>query len=124
MVDPGELLTYTLSLTYTAVLTPASNVILTDAIPANVTFLDATAPYSLIDGAVHWSFPNLEALESRNVLLTVQVPSTASGLILNQAYGAYGVGLPYTPGQLVSTPIIRFQLYLPFNWKNVDISGG
>ena len=46
MVVPGDLITYTLSITNTHEFIPTTNVVLTDTLPAGSTFVSATAPYT------------------------------------------------------------------------------
>ncbi|MDD5467241.1 MAG: S8 family serine peptidase, partial [Anaerolineales bacterium] len=83
----GDLLTYTLTITNSDVLSPAHNVILTDALPAHTAFISASPPYSQTGSVLRWDFASLLAGESRSVTLTVQTPLSGTVLIENAAYG-------------------------------------
>lgn len=85
--DFGDLLTYTLTITNSAVLSPATNVILTDAIPAHTSLIGATQPYSQTGDVLRWDFGSLSTGESRSVTMTVQTPISSTVLIENSAYG-------------------------------------
>ena len=73
MVGPGELLTYTLSITNAQVAILASGIVLTDTLPINTNFISASGTYALNGGQVAWSFPSLADGESTSAELVVQV---------------------------------------------------
>lgn len=72
-VQPGQLVTYTLTVTsyYTATLT---NVSISDTVPAGTTFVSASTPYAGpdINGAVQWPLGSLTLGETRVVTLVVR----------------------------------------------------
>jgi len=85
-VELGSPITYTLSLTHTAVLTPTTNVILTDTIPANTTFITATLPHTFDGSTVRWDFASLDPNQGRSVDLVVRAPMTPTAVIVNAHY--------------------------------------
>jgi uncharacterized repeat protein (TIGR01451 family) len=116
LIGPGELLTYTLSLS--AGNRPITHTVtLTDALPANTTFVAASDDGALVGGVVSWTIPALAADQTITRTLTVRVDDTpADGTpIVNDDYRAGnsvdlpGVGLPVTvvvdvpPGHLTLT---------------------
>ncbi len=105
VVFPGDVLTYTLTVTHTNLLTGTQNVVLTDTLPANVVFLSATQPYTSDGSTVRWDFPTLAVTETRSVQLAVQVPVTATGTITNASYGAVSDEAPMVSGDPVVTVI-------------------
>ena len=112
-IMPGEPLTYTLTITHTQGVTPTTNVVLTDTLPAGVFFLDATQPYSQTGKVIEWDFPSLGVNESVRVTLTVGTPLTFTGTITNAAYGVCSdeVAIPVS-GAPVETIVWR-KVWLP-----------
>lgn len=93
--------------TYTIVISnsggPASQVTLTDALPANTTFITASHGGALQGNQVVWSDLSIPANSALSVTLTVQPTCVPSGtLIVNDAYTAT---VPGSPGQLVGQPV-------------------
>jgi subtilisin family serine protease len=85
-VTPGRFISYTLTVSHTQIISPTYSVVVTDVIPINTSVITATMPYSLANGAVRWDFASLGMKESRTVSLTLQVPITATGEIVNRAF--------------------------------------
>ncbi|HSB65069.1 MAG TPA: S8 family serine peptidase, partial [Anaerolineales bacterium] len=85
-VMPGDLITYTLTITHESQTGPTTNILLADTIPVGTTFVSATSPYTQTDNIVQWGFPTLEAHQARSVELTVQVDISATGSITNNNY--------------------------------------
>jgi uncharacterized repeat protein (TIGR01451 family) len=86
-LQPGSLLTYTLTVTNPHPLALAHNLVLTDTLPAHTAFITATQPAVLSNSLLTWSLPSLGAGQSWSVDLVVRVPVTHTGLIVNQSYG-------------------------------------
>jgi serine protease AprX len=86
-ITPGDLVTYTLSITHSLSLSPTTGVVITDVLPEHTLFVSATTPYTLTDGQILWEIPSLAANANRDFQLTVEVPITFTGLIENNAYG-------------------------------------
>lgn len=85
-VAPGEILTYTLTVTNPYSSVSINNIIITDTLPANTTFITATQPYTISSGTVRWDLPSLGAADGQSVLLAVQTPD--SGNVVNVSYAA------------------------------------
>jgi serine protease AprX len=117
ILSDGEL-TYTLTLGHSAVSSPASDVLLTDQIPENTTFVDATGPYSFNGSTVHWDFANLNPGDSRVVEMTVQAQAGFTGFINNQNYqvSSAEVTTPVAGEPLIVEVIPRYRFHLP--WVN------
>lgn len=111
-VAPGELLTYTLTLTHSHLLTETNNVVISDTIPTNTTFVSATGPYTLVGSTVEWDFASLGSGASTTVELVVEVDEDASGTIENVSYGAVSDEAAAVSGNKVSTPVVAFALGL------------
>ncbi|GAB4578088.1 MAG: hypothetical protein Fur0022_08210 [Anaerolineales bacterium] len=109
-VAPGELLTYTLQITHSLGVTIAHNVLITDVIPTNTTFVTATMPYSLNGNTVYWSAPDLEVGETYTVQLVVQVSEAATGVISNDLYAVTSDETGMASGAAVNTPVIAYGL--------------
>src|SRR2546428_11396252 len=86
-VAAGGNLTYALSYSNTGNAN-ATGVVLTDTVPANTTFVSATAGGSLASGVVTWSVGNLAAGASGSVQMVVRVKSPLPNktTITNSAY--------------------------------------
>jgi uncharacterized repeat protein (TIGR01451 family) len=109
VIEPGGILTYTLSLTHTHVSNPTFNVMLTDTLPANTTFVSASEPYSFTNGIVSW-VSILQAGENAEVSLVVEVSPQADGEIVNAEYAADSDEAQLCAGEPVSTQVISFDL--------------
>jgi len=75
-------LTYTISVTNFGP-SSASTVVVTDTLPATVTFVSASGNGSNVSGVVNWNFGTLTNGQSSNVTVTVTAP--ASGTLTNVA---------------------------------------
>ncbi len=79
--EPGELVTYTLTVTNSLTGVPFSNVVITDTVPANGAYVSGG---QLENGIVRWTIPVLPDRSSATVQFTVN----ANGTLVNHAYGA------------------------------------
>ncbi len=90
-LSPGGVLTYTLTITHTAILTPSLSVVVQDRLPGESVFLSATDPYTLTDGMISWgraiSLTSPATLQV-SVLLPMSIPLTVTEVV-NQEYSAY-----------------------------------
>jgi uncharacterized repeat protein (TIGR01451 family) len=116
MVFPGDLITYTLTITNIQESIPTTNVVLTDTIPAGSTFISATAPYNVDEDIIRWNFSGLGALGTLSVDLVVKVDSTASGSITNSDYGVLSDQVALIRGTPVST-LLGKVFFLPMAVK-------
>lgn len=99
----GELLTYTLSLQHLAVITPTHNVVLTDVLPLQTSFISATLPYNLDGDQVRWQFASLDALQKVDVQLVVSIDPLLTQDLVNRFYAARSDEAPLsTSAPLVS----------------------
>lgn len=85
----GTSLDYTISITNSGVV-PAIGVVLTDTLPAEVTFVssipaDTECAYNENDHRLECNLGDLAVGANTQVLLTVQVPASASGSLTNEA---------------------------------------
>ena len=82
-VRPGDLLTYTLTVTNLHPSTATSHLVLSDTLPAGAQFITATAGYTLTGDQVIWNLEQLAAGSTWQVQVTVQVNADAAGYIRN-----------------------------------------
>ena len=115
-VFPGDLLTYTLSVTDAHALIPGTNVVLTDMLPAGTTFVSATGFYSFDGSAVRWAFPVLNAGETLTVDLVVKVDLFNSAFITNTDYSVYSDQMVLVHGIPVNT-LLGKVFFLPITIK-------
>jgi serine protease AprX len=87
IVPPSGILTYTLAVTNPYSSLPIHNVVLTDVVPVNTTFITATVPVVVNGDMLTWTLPVLAAGESWENNLVVQAPLVYAGEIVNQNYG-------------------------------------
>ncbi len=93
----GSVITYTLHVTNTGT-APASQVILTDTLPADITFVgqDSAYPYTLVDEhTIRWTVDTLPAGGTGMVQLMASSAETTEGARINQAQVS-GSGLQRT----------------------------
>ena len=112
----GEELNYTLTATHSAVSSGTNQVVLSDLLPENTVFVDATQPYSFDGSKVLWEFENLGIVDSRVVEFTVKVPESFFGEILNNGYqvSSEEVTTPVQGDPVVTKVIAPYQIYLPW----------
>ncbi|NJN45081.1 MAG: DUF11 domain-containing protein, partial [Anaerolineae bacterium] len=72
-IEPGQILTYTLTVTHTHGLTATQNITLTDVIPVGSSFVTATLPHSFDGTTITWTKPILALDETWLVELFVRV---------------------------------------------------
>ncbi|MCA9979492.1 MAG: S8 family serine peptidase, partial [Anaerolineales bacterium] len=109
-VSEGSAITYTLTLTHIHPTSPTTNVVLTDVLPLNTTFISATEPFTLAGGMVQWQWPSLAPSETVAVQLVVS--PTAVTTITNALYGAHD-GTVSVMGQAVNTAVFTRTLPPP-----------
>ena len=111
-IAPGELITYTISVSHTLAVTSTNNVALTDAIPANTTFVTATQPHTFNGSTVTWTNPELGVDAPWTVQLVVQVNGDATGVVSNDNYEVQSDEIDLIAGAPVDTPVIAYGLEL------------
>ncbi|MFA5026716.1 MAG: hypothetical protein WC713_02490, partial [Candidatus Methylomirabilota bacterium] len=102
-IQPGEILSYTITVTNTSDIN-GSNVTVTDALPANVTFLSASDAGTLTSNIVTWQNLSIPAHMSKTLTATVQVEYSATNgtIITNTATVA---GISAQDQTIVQTPV-------------------
>ncbi len=105
LVSPAQLLTYTLSVTRSWGISTTNNVVLTDVLPANTTFVTATLPHTFDGSTITWTRSTLNAWQTFSVTLVVRIETGAQGAISNAAYGVRSDELAAVGGKPVITTI-------------------
>ena len=106
MVMPGDLLTYTLTVTNNHPISATTGVVLSDTLPNYTSFYTATTPYQLNGDNVTWETAVLPGETAFQVLLVVRVNPDAPGDIVNADYGAGSAEAPFVNGPPVVTTLI------------------
>jgi len=86
LIKPGDLLTYTLTISHVAGIEPTTHVVLTDTIPVGSTFITATLPYTLTADTLRWDFPLLAPGGATSVELVVRSDPASLGALTNFDY--------------------------------------
>ncbi len=110
LLPPGGSLTYTLAVTNPYSSLPIHNVVLTDVVPANTTFITSTLPVVVNGDMLTWTLPVLGAGESWENNLVVQAPLVYAGEIVNQSYGVRSDETGTIPGSPVTTQVHSLEL--------------
>jgi uncharacterized repeat protein (TIGR01451 family) len=99
--NPGEFITYTLTVTNTGVVT-AHRILLSDVLPSGATFVGASDSGGIKPGSdtITWFLPTL-GLEDNVVTQTFTI--TATDTIVNQEYGVSSFGTPVVSGTVAIT---------------------
>ena len=114
LVYPGDLLTYTLTVSQTQGALVMHNLVLTDVIPVNTSFVTATLPYTFDGSTITWTKDSLGPGEVFSTTLIVQVDAEASGVISNDQYSASSNEAAQVNGIPIKTPVITYYLYFPW----------
>jgi uncharacterized repeat protein (TIGR01451 family)/fimbrial isopeptide formation D2 family protein len=77
LVQPGDLLTYTITTSNTGIVT-ATGVVVTDAVPAGTVFVSASLPFAG-PSPVQWNIGNLEVGGTRTFTMVVRATTLISG---------------------------------------------
>jgi uncharacterized repeat protein (TIGR01451 family) len=123
-VEAGDLITYTINVHHTHIVSPTTNIIISDTLPAGVTFISATTPFSLNDDSVSWSFSKLDPNVSLEVQLVVQVLMDATGFVANSDYSVQSDDVSTVLGNPVQTTILPFNLKLEHAVSATTIAPG
>jgi uncharacterized repeat protein (TIGR01451 family) len=108
-------ITYHLTAYNFAPISPANNVILTDTIPANTTFITATLPYTLAENIVQWQVDTLAANDIWDLEMKVEVDTLPFNIFIeNTDYGVKSDEMTFATGINVKTLILpSYKLFLP-----------
>jgi uncharacterized repeat protein (TIGR01451 family) len=113
---PGELLTYTFIITNTSAFIPATNLVVTDKIPAGSTFVSSLVPYTIVGDLVRWDLPSLDVLGTTSIDLVVRVNREANDALVNEDYQVESDQAAHVYGQRVST-LLGQLFFLPVTAK-------
>jgi uncharacterized repeat protein (TIGR01451 family) len=120
LAQAGGRVTYTFSVSNTAVLSPATSVVLSDSLPLSTTFASAGGAYSQVGNGVVWDLGTIPSNESITTTLAVTLnKSLPLGSIVINA--DYAVRSGQVPTVVMGTPItvtIPWRLSLPITYKN------
>jgi serine protease AprX len=105
VVFPGDLITYTLTVTHSAGIGPTANVVLTDTLPAGTTLVSASPLSSQAGDVIRWEFPSLDIPQSVSVDMTVRVNITSTGTIVNDDYAVQSDDVAQVRGEPVTTQL-------------------
>jgi len=100
---PNKAFTYTLSVENTLPVTTIHNLVLTDTLPASVSFITATNPFTRANGIITWHKTELAA--GANWTVTLRVSAADTGTIVNDDYGVKTNLIPAFSGEAVTTTI-------------------
>ena len=115
-VQPGETLTYTLTVWDTHLFKPASGIVIRDTLPAGTSFVAATGPYTPNGSEIQWDISSLDAGTTFEITLTVLVQADALGPVVNADYSAISNQAALVSGAPVPTLLVRRTL-LPMTLK-------
>ena len=115
-VQPGETLTYTLTVWDTHLFNPANGIVIRDTLPAGTSFVAATGPYTPNGSEIQWDISSLDAGTTFEITLTVLVQADALGPVVNADYSAISNQAALVSGAPVPTLLVRRTL-LPMTLK-------
>lgn len=115
-VFPGEQIHYSLTISHSAVQGQATDILISDILPENTTFVSASGPYSFDGKTVQWEFDSMEPVDSRTVGLNVRVAKTFIGMIVNDQYQVESAQLsaPVSGEPAITEVQPPFQFHLPY----------
>ena len=110
MAAPGDVVTYTLSVTNTHPVSATTGVVLTDTLPAGTMFMTATMPHNWDGTTVTWQTGSLAANSTWTVEMVVQVTLTETGTISNDDYAVRSDDVATIFGDPVLTTVEPYSL--------------
>ncbi len=116
-VEPGDPITYTVQLTHLHPFAVAHNVILTDTLPVETTFIRATPPYSLFDRTLQWDLGDMAPNASQSLQIVVQTPEDFIGPLIDNPYGARSTEVPFSFGPPITGLVGWYFYYFSHLWK-------
>ena len=106
VASPGDLLTYTLTVTNIYNFASVFDVVLTDTLPTGTEFITATLPFTRTGDTLTWKMDPLPLNTIWQVKMVVQVPvATTLDTIVNEAYRVTGEGAYASVGEPITTTI-------------------
>lgn len=113
LLETGQLLTYTLAVTNPHPFATTTNLVLSDLLPANSSFVTATLPHALDGNTVRWQLAQLKPGETWLVEFVVLVAVGTDTLIVNDEYAVFSSEVAPIAGAPVTTIMAWSKLYLP-----------
>jgi uncharacterized repeat protein (TIGR01451 family) len=112
---PGDEIIYSLTVGHSAVQSPATDILLSDVLPENTIFIDATGPYTFDGSTVRWEFAKMEPVDSRVVKMKVQAAESFLGTIINERYQVESaeVTSPVIGDPVLTEVIPLYQIHIP-----------
>ena len=114
LIIPWQPFTYTLQVSNYLPLTPVTNVVVSDVMPANTIFITATLPHTRTGDLLEWAIPSLGGGESASFDLVLQASPTVTESLTNRYYGVRGDGVPSLQGPPLQTLVAKYFLYFPY----------
>jgi len=114
-IFPGDEIVYSFTVGHSAVQSPATDITLSDVLPENTIFIDATGPYTFDGSTVRWEFANMEPVDSRIVEMKVQAAEPFLGTIVNDRYQVESaeVTSPVIGDPVLTEVIPLYQFHIP-----------
>ena len=113
LYNPGQIITYTLQITLSYTTSPIHNLVISDTLPSQTSFITATIPHTMNEGTIVWEEPVLNPNSPKTLDLVVQVLPSAFGTIYNQDYSLSSSDFETIIGKPV--PIFK-GIYYIFPW--------
>jgi serine protease AprX len=110
LVAPGDLITYTLTVTHSLGINPTTNLVLTDTIPVGSTFISAASPYSQSGDTIRWDFSSLDTMGTITTDLVVRVNITSTGTMTNSDYAVQSDQVAAVGGEPVTTQLEKLDI--------------
>ncbi len=118
LYDPGQIITYTLQVTLSHSTTPLHNLVISDTLPSETSFITATVPHQLNDSTVVWEESILNPDSSLSFDLVVQISPSASGAIINEQYAVSSSEIT----KIIGVPFAIYKaIYYYLPWFPVEI---
>lgn len=111
-VLPGQILTYTMTITNSSPAATIHQVLLTNTLPTAVQFITATLPYTQNGDTINWSWAALAAGQSQTVDLVVQVAADIDFSPLVVQYEVSSEETETITGEL-ETAVLYIKKYIP-----------
>ena len=109
---PGDTIFYTITVKNPHPSAPTHQITISDTIPTNTVFIDATKPFTFENNIVSWYKDVLASQESSFFTFTTKLPLTQTiGIVTNSEYGAKSREVPFVKGAPTHTEIHALDIY-------------
>ncbi|MDX1688209.1 MAG: S8 family serine peptidase [Candidatus Promineifilaceae bacterium] len=113
VVQAGERITYTLTVTNRDSLSTTYNLELIDVIPDGTSLIAATPPFTLAGDTITWHRASLDVGEAWTVYLVVAVSAETAEPVVNESYGVRSDEVGFTAGPPIFTSVRWRTLLFP-----------